>query len=100
MVDKLKLFYNGLISQLKDIWNRSKVFIIAIGAAVIYLEWNRIKEAFQVYMGQKELNSTNKKDQSLETQENNANAQANSLIQAAQNLPSKEKPVTDDWNKS
>jgi len=93
MLAKIKTFLTAFKNQLLDLWNRSKVFLIAVGAAIIYFEWNKIKEAFLVYQGQKQISTDKKEDQSLATQENSANQQANALVTKAQN-----ESAADDWN--
>ena len=50
-------------------------------------------------MGKKEIQKDQKIDAKLSAQESSENTQANLLIQEAEGLPSKEKPVTDGWEK-
>ena len=97
MLDKLKAFWATLKSQLVDIWNRSKIFLIALGIAVVYLEWEKIKEAFLLYTANKEMKSDKKEDQTLAATETSASQQADALVKQAQALPSQEQPVTEDW---
>ena len=97
MLAKFKLFLSGLESPLLDIWNRSKIFLLAVGAAIVYLEWQKIKTAFLTLAAQKEMKSDDKQDQALSTQEDNNNKQADALVQQAQALPAQEPAVTDDW---
>jgi|ERR1035437_1169885 hypothetical protein len=99
MIDKLKVLWATVKNQSKDIWNRSKMFIIAIGAIILAIEFQKIKQALIVYAGKKEIEKDKAKDSVLASQENTANAQADALVQKAQEEPSKEQPVSDDWYK-
>ena len=98
MLDKLKVIGSTLKNQLSDIWNRSKIFLLAIAGLVLALEFQKLKEFFLAYMGQKEINKAENKDQNLTAQENKANAQADALVKDSQELPKTEEPVGDDWN--
>jgi hypothetical protein len=97
MKAKLQALLSTIGSQLADIWNRSKMFLLAIAALVIALEWEKLKEFMLVYMGQKEIQKDQKTDQKLSAQESSENTQANTLVQQAQQLPSTEQPISEDW---
>lgn len=99
MKDKLIAIWNVVVNQAKDVWNRSKVVIVAIGAIILALEYQKIKEWVIAYLGQKEMDNSKKQDIQLEAKEDTDNNKANALIEDAKNLPSQEKPVTADWNK-
>jgi hypothetical protein len=99
MLAKVKAFFVTLKTQLADIWNRSKIFILAVGALIVALEFQKIKEALLVYAGKKEIQSDNKKDTVLADQENKANSQADALVQQAKDLPGQETQVKPDWYK-
>jgi hypothetical protein len=96
-MNSLKVFFLALKNQLVDIWNRSKIFLLAIVSLVVYFEWQKIKEYLLLYIGQKEIQSDKKEDRVLETKENSENDQANALVQQANNLPKQEGPVSDNW---
>jgi len=90
----LKAFFTTLKTQIADIWNKSKVFLLAIGSLIVYFEWQQIKEYFLTYMGQKEITSDKKEDQQLAAKEKADNDQANALVQQASN-----ENVDANWNK-
>lgn len=100
MLDKLKAFWTIVKAQIADIWNKSKMYLIAIAGIVFAIEWRRIKEALMVYSGSKEIAKDKKEDTNLATQEKTANQQAETLIQKANQEGSQNPTVTDDWNKS
>jgi hypothetical protein len=99
MKAKLQALWAGLKSQLLDIWNRSKMFLLAGLAVAIYLGWNSLKEMVLAYFGKKEIQKDNKEDTSLKAKEDSANNQADALVKESNDLPSKEKPVSEDWYK-
>jgi len=99
MLAKLKAAWTIAKSQLADIWNRSKVFVITVGALILALEFQKIKEALLVYAGKKEIQKDKKEDQALATQEKTENAQADAMVKEAQQLPGQEPPVQPDWYK-
>jgi hypothetical protein len=76
-----------------DTWKRIKVFAIAVGAAILYFEWEKVKAALILYAGKKEIQSDQKQDQVLAQKEASDNQQADALVQKAQN----EKNPGDDW---
>ena len=99
MLAKLKVIAAAVWADIVDTYKRLKIVILAVGAALIYLEWNKISEAITLAQGKKELKTDEKKDQALAATEKSDNDKANALVQEAQQLPSTEKPVDDNWNK-
>jgi hypothetical protein len=99
MLAKLKSLWTFVKADLLDTWQRSKMLILAVLGAVLYLEWQNLKSALLVYMGQKEITKDKKEDQTLATQENTDNNQANTLLQQAQQLPNQQPLVGSDWYK-
>jgi cytochrome c-type biogenesis protein CcmH/NrfG len=74
-------------SDLVDTYERVKVYLLAILAIVAVWEWRKLKEALLVKMGQKQIDSSNKEDKKLATQENNDEQQAIALEKKAQDEP-------------
>lgn len=97
MLDKAKAILATIKAQAADIWNRSKMFILAIAGIILAIEFQKIKDFFLVYAGQKEIKKDQEKDQNLAKQEKEANDQANALIEQAKQLPSQQEPVSEDW---
>jgi len=84
-------------ADLVDTYERCKVAIILIGAAIIYLEWAHIKAAFLVLAAQKEQKTDHKEDSVLATQESTANTQADALVKEAAVITAQQPTVTEDW---
>jgi hypothetical protein len=94
MVTKLKSLLTSVLAELKDIWQRSKMYLLGIAAILAAIEFQKIKEMLLVYLGKKEIVKATKEDAALATQENQANQQADALVtQAGQET------AADDWNK-
>ena len=98
MLSKLKALLGSLVSELKDIWNRGKMYLFGLLAIVVALEFRKLKEYLLLKQGQKEMKTDLKEDKDLSGKEQSANNQADKLVQDANNLPSQQQPVKEDWN--
>jgi hypothetical protein len=99
MKAKLLAIWTAIKTDLVDTYKRLKIVIFAIAAAIIYLEFNKIKEALTVYGAKKEMAADNKKDVMLASTEKADSDQADALVKAANDLPKQEAPVQADWYK-
>lgn len=99
MLDKIKSILLAVQSDLKDIWNRSKIAILAIIGVILAIEFNKLKEYITIYMGKKEIDNAKKEDETLAKQEKTANSEADVLVKQAEDLPKQEPEVDLDWNK-
>ena len=100
MQTKLSVLWTTIKTQISDIWAKSKMWIIAGASLIIYLKWRQIKEALIVNTGNKAIQSSNKQDQALATQENIDKSGADALVAAAAALPAEAPPVSADWYKT
>ena len=85
MWTKVKAVAASVWADLKDTYQRTKVFLLGILALAAYIEWNKIKTAWLVKSGQNEIKSDNKQDASLAKAEQTDNQQADALVEKAQN---------------
>lgn len=99
MKAKLQALLSGISKDLLDTWQRSKIILLAIVAAIVYLEFNRIKEALTVVTAKNEIKNTESKDKQLAQEEVDANQKADTLVKEAQNLSNQNSPVKEDWYK-
>src|ERR1700678_3215684 len=90
----LSEIWNKLKSLAATVWNdicntyqRTKVYLLALLAIVVVWEWRKLKAAFLVKMGQKQIDSANKQDKVLAQAEQTENAEADALVKKAQNEP-------------
>lgn len=97
---KLNALWATVKSELGDMWQKSKMWILAAVAIVIALEWRKLKEKWLVNAGNKQIQSSNKQDQALASQEKIDNAGAEALIKEAAELPAEAPPVQTDWYKT
>jgi len=100
MSSKISALWTTIKTELYDVWNKSKMYIIAGVSLLIYLKWRQIKEALIVNAGNKAIQSSNKQDQTLATQENIDKSGADALVAAAAALPVEAPPVAADWYKT
>ena len=99
MLDKAKALLATFKAQSADIWNRTKIYVIAIVGIILALEFNNIKNAISVYFGKKEAAKDKVEDTKLATKEDDDKAKADALVQAAKDLPGQQPPVGQDWYK-
>lgn len=99
MKDKVIAFLKTVWADIVDTYKRFKLVFIAVGGIILALEFQKIKTFILVYMGQKEIDSANKQDQILSSKESTANQQADALVKEANELPSKQAQVNEDWYK-
>jgi hypothetical protein len=96
MLAKLKVILSSVWSDICDTYKRSKLFLLAIAAVIITLEFRKLKEFMIAYQGKQEIQKDQKEDQALVTKENDDNQQADALANKAKNEPN----PGDDWYKS
>jgi len=97
MIAKIKAFLGTVWADTKDTWSRIKIYVLAILAVIVTLEFQKIKDALLAYGGKKEIQEDQKKDQTLAVQEKTDNDAADQLVKDAEALPSKDETVTEDW---
>jgi hypothetical protein len=97
MLSNFKIFLLAVWADICDTYKRIKVILFAVLAAIIYLEFDKIKEYLLVRTGQKEIKKDDVKDQKLANQEQSEVSEANDLEKEANQLPTQEQPVSDDW---
>ncbi len=98
-MNKLKSILVAIWADIVNTYERIKIYLLGILAIVAVVEWRKIKEALLAYSANKEMASDQKKDQGLAQKEKANETKADALVKEAQELPSQEKPVTEDWYK-
>ena len=94
MTTKIKAALSTVWADLKDTYNRIKVYLWGLLIILVYIKFNEIKGALLVYFSKKEIANDQAKDASLAKAEASDNSQADALVQKAQNEPN----PGDDWN--
>jgi hypothetical protein len=93
MTTKIKAFLSTVWADIKDTYNRTKIYLWGLAVIVAYIKFNEIKDALLAYAGKKEIESDQKQDSALAKTESSDNAQADALAKKAQ-----EETAEDDWN--
>lgn len=99
MKARLQALLAVVVAELKDIWNRGKMVLLALLALIGIVEFEKLKELLLVYLANKQIKSNNKIDQGLAAKQDSANSQADALVQQAQQLGSNQPTVQPDWYK-
>lgn len=94
MLSKIKAIADIVWVDVKDTYSRCKIVLFAIGALILALEFQKLKDFLLVYFGQRQLKETEKADTDLALEENTANDEANALEQKA-----KQETTDNDWYK-
>ena len=97
MGNKLKALWTKVSGEVVDIWEKEKILLIALAAVILTIWFREALIAVIVLMGKRLYNSTKSATDALQKEENNANNQANQLVQDAKNIPDAPTPG-DDWN--
>lgn len=99
----IEAIYKGIITKAsqdaKDIWNQDKAFFFLAGALILTIKFRQILINIIIGNAKDLFNSAQKQDAKDQNLENKANAQADQLVQDAQQAPAQEQPVNTDWNK-
>lgn len=94
MLTKIKNLFSIIKAQAIDIWNRGKMVFLAIGALILTLEFQKLKEFLLVYLGQREIKNAKTDDAQLATDQKSMNDRANSLAKQAE-----QENTDSDWYK-
>ena len=100
MNERLKAALTSLRGEIVDTWERSKMVILTIVGIVAALEFRAIYEWVIAYLNGRAIKAAENKDEKIKTQENALNAQADSLVKQAEQLPLEQKPISADWYKT
>jgi len=92
-------FLDKINSDIGELWEKDKWFVIIFGALILIIKFRDILIDILVNSGKNIEKNAENKDGKLAAQENQANQQANDLVKKAEQLPSQEQPVDDDWYK-
>jgi hypothetical protein len=95
---RLQALWAKLNTDLRELWAKDKVFVILFGVILAIIKFRQGLIGLAVWSGKSLFNSTTTTTSNIQQQENQANNQANQLVDDANKLPSTETPVSDDWN--
>lgn len=83
--------------SLSDLWSNHKIFLIIFGILIVTWKFRSILIDLLISDSKKTMDDAKKKDGDLASQENKAKSDADALVKKAQEEPSKQKSVDDDW---
>lgn len=99
MGSNLKALWAKIKQQWIDIWDKDKGIVILVVVAGLIVKFRDILVDILISGAKREEAAAKKEDSKLADQENQLKQQADQAVLDAQNEPSKEKPVDDDWYK-
>ena len=88
----------GLKSVIKDLWGKYGIFFVLIGILLLVAKFNDVIMDLLGWSSKKDLQKAEKTDAELKAQEDAANQQADALVKKANDLPSQEGKVDENWN--
>lgn len=92
-------FGEKLKADVSYLWANNRIFLIGFGVLIILAKGASLLMDFLAWRSKQLVDSTVKQDDVLKKQEDAAKSQADALVKRANELPSQEKPVSEDWNK-
>lgn len=95
----LQALYVKLTTDVGQLWQTDKGFVILFGVVILAIKFHSILIDLIVSNSKAIFDSTKKTSDVLQKKEDDANAQANHLVENAKKLPESEVPIDDDWNK-
>jgi hypothetical protein len=86
--------------DLKTLWNNNRIFLILLIPVILIIKFRSILIDIIVNASKQQIQNAQNKDAKLKGKEDQANAQANQLVDEANKLGSQERPPVDaDWYK-
>lgn len=98
-MNKVKEFFAGVGSWLKDEWLAHRTFIMIVLATIAATKYREILINLITNSGKKLQDETVKKDEVLAKEESDANKQADTLVAQAKEEAAKPIDVDADWYK-
>lgn len=97
--EQIKGFGASMVSSVKELWGKYSIFFIIVGALLLIAKFGDLIISFLTWLSKRQVENAQKQDAALKQQEDAANKQANDLIKKADELPSQQGPVDENWNK-
>ena len=98
MDSRIKDFFAKMEQDLKDLWVNNKIFVILFGVIILIVKFRSLFASFLISDSKKTFENAVAKDSTLKTEENDANQQANALVEKAKTETLSTPPVDEDWN--
>lgn len=85
--------------DMATLWSEYKTPLILFGSVILTIKFRQWLIDLIVSSSKKLFENAQKQDQALQNEENKNSAQADALVKEANDLPSTEKPVDENWYK-
>ncbi|HXN74905.1 MAG TPA: hypothetical protein VN855_00250 [Candidatus Acidoferrum sp.] len=99
MLEKLKAFWAKINSDVADLWQKDKAFVLLFGVLILIVKFREILISLIVANSKHLFDKAQKESDALQTQENTDNATAEKLEEDAKKLSDSNTPVDDNWNR-
>lgn len=93
-------FLLKLKTPIAKLWENNKIFLICFGLLILVIKFQDVIFDFLVKSSKKLVEDSAKKDQELKQEQDQANNQANQLVQEAQDLGNNRPAVDENWYKN
>ena len=81
------------------LWREYRAFFIVFGILILIVKFREVIISLLLDNAKQTINTAEKKDEQLKTQENQANDAANALRKQADDLSNNQPVVDENWNK-
>lgn len=85
--------------DLKDLWEKNKLFFLILIPIIVLIKFRDVFINLLVKGAKREVDQTQQQDATLAKKEDQANAQANQLVQDANQLGENKPTVDENWYK-
>ena len=99
MDEKLKALWAKFNQDAKSVWTNNKIFFIIFGVVLLVIKFRNVIIDLLLSSAKQIEADAKKEDSKLASQENQANTEADKLVQQAQEEPAKQPPVDVNWYK-
>lgn len=99
MGDRLKAIWAKVKEQVAGIWDKDKGIFFLVALVALIVKFRDLIIDILVNSAKRVKENADKKDEKLAAEEIDLKKQADQAVQDAQNEPSKQQPVDDDWYK-
>lgn len=99
MFKKLKAFWAKINSDINDLWEKDKGFLLLFGVIILVVKFRDILISLIVASSKRLFDKTQQQSDALKTKEDSDNAAADKLVEEANKLTNSNPPPGDDWYK-
>jgi hypothetical protein len=98
MGTRLKAFWAKLNTDVSELWNNSKIFVVIFGIIIVILKFRNVFMDLIVANAKDIFKDASQQGSELQDQENQNNQEADQLISDANEIGKDQPPISPDWN--